>query len=157
MKHILIKSHQFQTSIWSGGTTKQLYIFPPEASYQERNFQFRLSTATVETEQSKFTSLPGVSRKLMILEGKIRITHEDHYSKELGKFEIDSFVGDWRTSAIGTCIDFNLMTTGNTSGELTPHLLSTGELINHSMKNNIRWAFLYVVSGSVNCITNSME
>jgi environmental stress-induced protein Ves len=55
---------------WSGGITTQLAIYPKDANYKKQNFQFRISTATVEIEESVFTKLPGVSRKLMILNGE---------------------------------------------------------------------------------------
>ena len=73
----------FKNTNWSGGTTTQLYIYPPTADYAKRNFKFRLSTAKVEAEKSDFTSLPGISRQLMILDGDLTITHQKHYSKTI--------------------------------------------------------------------------
>ena len=49
----------------------------------------------------------------------IIINHKNHYSKQLNKWDIDSFEGNWETSSIGKCTDFNLMTTGNTFGDLS--------------------------------------
>ena len=63
-----------QTTIrWSGGLSTELYIFPEDSEYVERNFKYRLSTATVEIEQSVFTPLPGVDRTLMVLEGEMKL------------------------------------------------------------------------------------
>ena len=108
MKTTILTPQQFTTSEWSGGSTTQLYIFPATATYAARDFELRISTAKVEVAASTFTALPGVQRKLMILEGAITITHEGQYSKHLKPFEVDEFSGDWKTTAVGTCTDFNV-------------------------------------------------
>src|SRR6478736_1095979 len=97
---IIPKSLQ-QTTEWSGGRTTELAIFPPVALYTNRDFEFRISTATVETETSTFTSLPGYKRLLMILKGELEITHIGEYTKKLATFETDTFDGGWQTSARG--------------------------------------------------------
>lgn len=56
----VITKEQQKTSTWSGGTTTQLAIYPEDADYGKRNFTWRLSSATVEAEESVFTSLPGI-------------------------------------------------------------------------------------------------
>lgn len=149
MELVLLTSDHFKTLNWTGGTTKELFIFPANANYQERNFLFRLSTATVETETSDFTLLPGVSRKLMILSGSIHIKHEGHYSKQLNKFDIDSFEGGWKTSSIGKCTDFNLMTSGNTAGEIYSMIVKKERKNDHPIKENCNWFFIYVSSGKI--------
>lgn len=145
---ILIPKH-FQTSQWSGGSTTQLYIFPPIATYVERNFELRISTAKVKAEESTFTSLPGIDRKLMILEGAITIIHEGQYSKHLKPFEVDEFSGDWKTTAIGTCTDFNVMTKGKRQSELY-HIASEASS-NYILKPKTRckMLFLYATSGTI--------
>ena len=39
---------QYPVSNWSGGSTTELYLDPPQASYVQRNFGVRVSSATVE-------------------------------------------------------------------------------------------------------------
>lgn len=109
MKISILNSSNFITSQWSGGSSTQLYIFPDNASYADRNFELRISTAKVEIAESTFTSLPGIRRKLMILDGEIQINHQGQYTKNLKPFDVDSFSGDWVTTALGTCTDFNVM------------------------------------------------
>lgn len=53
---------KFNISRWSGGTTTELFIWPYGASYAERRFGIRISTATVDIAESTFTKLPGVTR-----------------------------------------------------------------------------------------------
>lgn len=113
-----IKKHDFKTATWSGGTTTQLFIYPESGNYKTQNFDFRLSTATVEIPQSDFTPLPNFLRKLMILNGTLRIEHKGHYKKTLNPFESDAFSGNWKTKGFGQCIDFNLMTRTPYSGNL---------------------------------------
>jgi environmental stress-induced protein Ves len=149
MKTTLLKSEQFQRNVWSGGTTVELFVFPPESSYARRDFRIRLSSATVETETSEFTSLPGISRKLMLLSGNLTVHHEGHHSKTLRKFEVDQFEGDWKTSSIGQCTDFNFMTSGNTWGNMMGMELQKGDSHVMSPDPESEWQFVYVFSGNV--------
>jgi environmental stress-induced protein Ves len=147
MNYKVIRSHQ--TTTWTGGTTTQLFIFPETADYQKRDFQFRLSTATVEIERSDFTPLPGFSRKLLVLDGEIILNHKDHYTAQLKKFDVDSFVGDWKTSCIGKCTDFNLIISGDTSTELKAICLGKEQNLHYKIKDHCNWFFVYVAKGDL--------
>lgn len=155
MEYKIIASDNFKPVNWSGGTTTELFIFPLTADYRLRNFQFRLSKSTVETDKSDFTSLPGVSRKLMVLSGKITLCHEEHHSRQLNKFEVDEFEGDWKTSSIGKCSDFNLMTVGQTTGDLQAHVIKEKQFMDYEIKKNCEWLFIYVHSGKVSIDINN--
>ncbi len=148
MKISTFSPHHFLTSQWSGGSTTQLYIFPANASLSERNFELRLSTANVETAQSTFTSLPGIERKLMILEGEIVISHEGKHSRNLKPFEVDIFKGNWKTTAVGICKDFNLMTTADIKSDLYHLQLEAISDYILKPKNTCNKLFLYCASGS---------
>jgi environmental stress-induced protein Ves len=150
---IIIKN--FETSNWSGGTTTQLFIYPINAIYAERNFDFRLSTATVNVEESEFTSLPTVSRKLMVLAGETTLTHKNQHSKKLTKFEVDEFEGDCETTSIGKCTDFNLMTTNGVSGEIEAVVLQKGETLEYKIQTN--WFFIYLYSGEITIHSNQTK
>lgn len=149
MKTSILSTQHFLTSKWSGGSSTQLYIFPKNATYVERNFDLRISTAKVEVAESSFTSLPGIHRQLMILEGRIKITHEGQYSKNLKAFDVDAFRGDWKTTSIGTCIDFNVMTKGLQQTQLY-HLFKEA-IHNHTFKPKkaCKKLFLYATSGNI--------
>lgn len=157
MNYSIITAEYFKTALWSGGTTTELFIFPLTADYQQRNFQFRLSTATIETDKSVFASLNGISRRLMVLDGKITLSHEGHYSRQLNKFDADEFEGDWKTSSIGKCTDFNLMTTGKTSGELTAIVIEIESCVNFNVKPNPDWLIIYIYSGTVRADLNNIS
>ncbi len=123
MKINLIKKNQLQTNVWSGGTTTQLAIYPPKAIYQNLDFIFRISTATIDVEESSFTKLPNVSRIIMILKGELTIQHKDQYTKQLKKFDIDTFSGNWQTTSIGKVTDFNVMTKGSVKAVVSGFLI----------------------------------
>ena len=74
---------QYPVSNWSGGSTTELYLDPPQASYAQRNFGVRVSSATVECERSQFTALPGVERIILPLRGQLHLYYEGHGEKRL--------------------------------------------------------------------------
>jgi len=149
MQYTIVKSDKFETINWSGGTSTQLYIYPEDAKYQARNFDFRISSAKVEVEQSSFTFLPGISRKIMILEGDITIAHQNHYTKKLEQFDLDAFEGDWKTTSMGKCTDFNLMTAKNTRGELSFQQLLKQESLDYAVDDDCEMVLIYVYSGKI--------
>ena len=59
---LLLSKNNALLSKWSGGTTAQLMIFPESSEYKDRDFDFRISVATIDDETSVFTSLPDYHR-----------------------------------------------------------------------------------------------
>lgn len=149
MSYSIITADKFNTINWSGGTSTQLYIYPETSDYALRDFDFRLSTAKVEIDKSDFTSLPEVSRKIMILDGEIEISHKNRYTKKLQEFDIDEFEGDWQTSSTGICTDFNLMTRGKTKGQLNSFHLPKDQTTNFEIPNTYSKVIIYLYSGRI--------
>lgn len=147
----IYKSEDFKISKWSGGSTTELYIHPSAATYAAGNFSFRISSATVEIEKSDFTILPGVSRQLMVLKGSIKVSHKNHHEIQLNKMEIDFFEGNWETSAVGTCVDFNLMTKGNTSGKISSDCVSANKSLNFQLDATCEFIIFYLYEGNMQC------
>ncbi len=154
MKIDILKAADFKTTKWAGGSTTELYIHPPESNYKNRNFNFRISSATVEIEKSNFTQLPDVSRQLMVLLGSIKVSHKNHHTVLLNKNEIDSFDGSWETSADGTCVDFNLMTKGKTQGKISSVCVSADKSLNFQLDSNSEFIFFYAYEGNLQCHFN---
>ncbi|MEQ9401973.1 MAG: HutD family protein [Cyclobacteriaceae bacterium] len=148
-KATILTSEKFQTTKWSGGLTTELFIFPSTAVYKKRNFDFRLSTATVEAATSIFTPLDGVSRTLMVLDGIMKLVHEGHHTTELFKYQADRFDGGWKTSSFGTCTDFNLMTKGATKGDLAGFSFKKDQHSDYPLEDAWDWFFIYTHTGSV--------
>ena len=99
----------YRTSTWSGGTTTQIAIFPPEAEYADRDFLWRVSSAAVELEESDFTPLPDYERLISTLSGEISLSHNGGAPLRLRPFEVHAFSGADATHSRGRCRDFNLM------------------------------------------------
>lgn len=106
----ILHPSDYKTTKWSGGTTTELSISPKESIYADRDFEWRLSSATVDVEESEFTALPDYDRILMTLKGKIRLKHNEGEWIALSEFEPHSFDGKDETVSVGKVTDFNLMT-----------------------------------------------
>ena len=119
MRIRLIRKGEQKEGVWAGGTTTQLAIGPEGADYAARRFDWRISTARVERDESDFTPLPGFRRILMILEGSVHLTHDGVREIDLAPFEQDVFEGAQRTRSHGRCVDFNLMTAEGWTGSVT--------------------------------------
>ncbi len=142
----LIKT-AYEIKEWSGGTTTEIFIYPEGAEYDQRNFSFRLSTASVEIDETTFTSLPGVKRTLMVLHGKMELSHEGHHTKMLQEHDVDEFDGGWKTTSKGKCIDFNLMCKGETSGKLRGFAIEKNRFKEFKVSGKLN--FIYVTGGSI--------
>lgn len=95
----------------------------------------------------------------MILEGEISITHEGQYSKNLKPYDVDTFSGDWKTTAVGTCTDFNVMTAGQKQSELYHLAIEASSSYALKPKAACKTLFLYATFGKFHMqieITNYM-
>lgn len=139
---IIHKKDQITTN-WSGGETTELFIYPEETEYQKRNFKFRISTATVEIDESTFTPLAGVDRTLMVLDGKMKLIHQDHHFIELSPLNSDQFIGDWITRSEGKCTDLNLMCREGTKGEIIGYQLEKNSIEKLQLSGISNFLYLY--------------
>ena len=145
----IIKKEDLETKEWSGGTTTQLYIYPEDALYEKRDFLFRISTATVDIEESIFTKLPGISRCIMPLEGEMELNHKGHYAVTLKKFETDSFEGDWETTSKGKVKDFNLMTSKGIWGYIGSTILKENDVFSTKDMKDFTTLAIYIQKGNI--------
>ena len=97
-------------STWKGGKTEQLCIVPEEASLQERNFDLRISSATIDLERSEFSDFTGYRRYLMKLEGDITLLIDDKTIIIKGD-EAFEFMGDEKVISLSKepSRDFNVI------------------------------------------------
>lgn len=112
---IIISENDYKKSTWSGGTTTEMFIYPEGASYAQRDFIFRISSATVDAPQSDFTVLPNVTRHITPLDGVFELFHSDNDGIRrvtLYPMQVDCFDGGVETRCFGNGRDFNLMTKG---------------------------------------------
>ena len=115
----LLKSNDFQVSDWSGGKTKQLYLSPPTGHYSKREFDYRLSTATVELAESQFSDLSGFHRILMSLDHTLHLLNASRQEETvLAPFTPYFFEGSDSITSRGTCTDFNLIYSDHYQGQM---------------------------------------
>lgn len=118
LDQIITKKDEFITSDWSGGKTTEMFIYPRGSNYKSLDFKCRISSATVELEESDFTRLKNVNRFITTLDNKIKLTHDYQNYIELKPYEIYEFDGGITTYSIGKVVDFNLMLANGAKGYL---------------------------------------
>src|SRR3954470_17600898 len=127
---------------WASGTSTEIFIHPSDGSFADRNFLFRISTATVEAEESTFTFFEGITRHLMILKGELELIHEGRYTRHLKPYDQDTFSGEWSTRSKGKVTDFNLMLKGGSTGALTHHRIGAGS--SETFESEADFYFIYI-------------
>lgn len=95
-------------AIWTGGLTYEYIISPSNAEYSNRNFIFRVSSATIEQIPSEFTAFNGFYRYLVMLDNTLTVTingQQHVYQKN----QIMQFASDDNVISYSTGTDFNWM------------------------------------------------
>ena len=108
----ILTEADFLISKWGGGITTQLFISPEGATLEDRDFDWRISSATVETEESDFTLFEGYERILIPLKGKLEMEHQTPngvIQQNVDEFELARFSGSWTTKGVGKLTDFNVI------------------------------------------------
>ncbi len=156
MKFKKISQKEQLVSNWSGGTTKQLFIFPENEVLANKAFDYRISSASIEIESSDFTPFPNHRRILMILKGELEIDHKGHYSKLLQPYQTDTFQGNWETSSNGKVVDFNLIFKPELDGELNVLQIDKNPL-QINADTNLQFYGFYILEGSFAFQNDSSE
>jgi uncharacterized protein len=94
--------------IWSGGLTYEYMIYPETARYGDKDFVFRISSATIEKVPSEFTKFKGYRRYLVMLDNGLDI-EVNKEKKVYEKYEIIEFNSDDEVTSYTKGIDFNWM------------------------------------------------
>ena len=132
-----------KTISWASGTSTELFVFPANGNFQTRDFDFRISTATVEAEETDFSDFSGLTRILMVLKGKLTLIHENRYTKELATFDQDRFDGAWKTRSKGKVQDFNVMFTENYEAEANHFSLSENDKREINLDSKLHFYFVF--------------
>ena len=128
MALIHVTPDQYIVSQWSGGTTTQVAIAPAGAIYADRDFLWRISSASVDLDESDFTALPDYHRWISTLKGGMTLSHEGGEKIVLAPYEVHQFDGGVDTHSWGRCTDFNLMLRkGKCQGVVRSLKLAAGE------------------------------
>lgn len=119
LEYEIIPQDKQKEQDWSGGITTELFIYPPDAFYSNRDFEWRISSSKILSRASVFTVLPGYNRKMMTLEGRIALDHHNNHRIILEPFDKDVFSGEWVTKSYGYGMDFNLIVAEGYESELS--------------------------------------
>lgn len=144
----ILTSEHFTVSSWSGGQTTQLLIHPEGSSLPERNFEWRISSAVVETEESEFTNFEGYERLLIPLKGKLEMEHQTPNGimhQQVDEEELARFSGSWPTKGKGKLTDFNLIFKPHHHPKV--HILNFPEGSEYTIGEEI--ALFYLFEGSI--------
>lgn len=153
MKIIDCNAAKIQT--WSGGTTQELYIEPVESHFIDRNFEMRLSIATIDQENTSFTSLDGFKRNLLLLSGRITLISESGSETLLEVGSMHAFSGGEVIQCLGTGRDFNLMTSNSLTCK-SLSILPKQEEIEVSIQEGEQF-FLFSDQGSAEIIHDEIK
>lgn len=107
----------FQPLQWAGGKTWQLKILPEDTSLATRDFDYRLSTASIEAEHSRFTAFPGFERDLLVLTKPI-ILHIFGRAQPVQPGKVFHFYGSDMVESKGITQDLNLIKRAGLPGKL---------------------------------------
>ncbi|KQB37350.1 HutD family protein [Flavobacterium aquidurense] len=124
-------------SIWSGGLTYEYVIYPKTANYTDRDFLFRISSATIEKVPSEFTKFKGYYRYLVMLDNCLDIKTNKE-KKVYEKYEIMEFNSNDEVTSYTKGIDFNCMV----SEKISHHKL---KIANSNQNCNAQIIVLYSI------------
>lgn len=108
----IIPAAQMPVSKWTGGETRQLAIFPLNATVAAQDFQWRFSSATV-LQDGAFTPFPKHQRLLALRRGAgFTLQVDAHQQQVNSQQQVLRFAGSahsYATLISGAIVDINLM------------------------------------------------
>ena len=138
----------YAVSQWSGGTTTQIAIAPQGAQYGDRDFLWRLSSATVDLAESDFTPLPDYHRLIAPLKGEMILTHDGGVPVTLEPCQVHAFDGGAATHSVGKGVDFNLMLRkGKCTGRIYPIETAAAQTVTFTASPKADELLLYCAEG----------
>jgi environmental stress-induced protein Ves len=104
----IISKNDITPSFWDGGKTYEYFISPANSNFAARDFEFRISSASIEKIPSSFTNFKGYQRYLVMLDNELKVNRNgvDEVYSEKEIFEFDS-TDSIQSFSLGN--DFNLM------------------------------------------------
>ncbi len=137
MNFKIISKSDLIPSIWDGGKTYEYFISPADSSYSNRDFDFRISSASIEKTPSNFTRFEAYQRYLVMLDGDLKINRNG--KKEIyAQHEIFQFDSNDEIKSFSIGNDFNLMV--RKSGNPFEIIV---QMLNDIYKNS--WMFVFAI------------
>lgn len=132
-----IAKESVTASQWTGGQTREYSIYPKVALYGDRNFDFRISSATIEAIPSEFTKFEGYHRYLAMLDGPLQLTINE-IDKQYENHELFAFKSTDSITSYTQGTDFNLMLHNRIIDEVV-------EVRNHPFKTHQPFILLFAL------------
>ncbi len=104
----LIGKTSIQPMIWDGGETFEYFIFPDDTSYLQKDFQIRVSRATIAKSPSLFTQFDYYQRYLVMLDNDLKIVRNE-ISEQYLRHQVFKFASKEKILSYSLGNDFNLM------------------------------------------------
>lgn len=155
----ILDQNHYLTNQWAGGQTTQLWIYPEQASLQNRDFQIRISSALVQQEGA-FSDFTGFNRALLILEGE-GLEVSQHNEAETKAFNLTKASDTWYFSGSdtvsaklisGDVVDFNLITAPEIKSEMSFKPLAANETLEISASKTLL-SGVYLIAGEATLST----
>jgi environmental stress-induced protein Ves len=137
----LLAKKSSKASIWSGGLTYEYMIYPKTAIYADRDFVFRISSATIEQTPSVFTKFKGYHRYLVMLDNDLDV-EVNKEKKAYKRYEMVEFNSDDDVTSYTKGTDFNWMV----SEKISHHNL---EITNRNQNCNANVVILFSLRSTV--------
>lgn len=109
MQYRTICAADMKTSDWGGGRTTEIFIHPEGASAAARDFEVRVSTATVDLDETTFSGYKGYIRRIMPVEGAFELILDEQDHVKLERLDAATFDGGRHVRSVGRCRDFNVI------------------------------------------------
>ncbi|EPH13804.1 hypothetical protein HMPREF9713_00376 [Myroides odoratimimus CCUG 12700] len=142
----VIKKEEIKTSVWSGGKTNEYVIYPYNAQYADKDFIFRISSATIEVVPSEFTRFNGYRRYLSMLEGDLKLYRqgkEEYYTTHT----LFSFGSEEDITSYSLGKDFNLMLHQSIKDEVV-------QISSDGVNTNAVYLFIFALVDSIVVVNN---
>ena len=148
MKYKVIRESDYITTRWSGGTTSQIMIWPEDAVFSQREFEWRISRATMENGESKFTRMDGFHRELYMMTGET-VLHFPQEEKYMKPGTIIHFSGDSEIRSVGGGTDLNLIMKNGVDGCLEEKEFEASDTVTTQKNREWKQCLIYIVSGRI--------
>lgn len=137
----IISKDSIVPNVWNGGITYEYFIYPNSAAYSNRDFDFRISCASIDKTPSDFSKFLGYSRYLLMLDTDLKIVHNDS-ELFVEKNSVFNFNSNDRITSFSLGNDFNLMV----KQDFAEVVISLGK-VNQLFDNN--WIFIFTPKNAV--------
>ncbi len=104
---ICIKKEELTPTTWSGGKTWTYFMMPQTATLAARDFDIRISSASVEIEHSIFSDYRGYTRYFSVLTNPITLSING-VSQRVDCATLVKFDGADQVTSYGKTVDVNI-------------------------------------------------